>query len=192
MLLFSSLFFFSSLWRIAQCWISVLLAAHHVSVCWCVCVCVGISGQAGEVTWCCAWHSYSQEAPATCAYNTLTLQRKYKLHPSNFLAVAVVLLCVADVGGHVKWSLTSSFSFGWWLSLTFWSLCGLKVLFQSSKVVAVMVIGAVLFKKRYMPIEYVATLSAIVGLILFSKADNKSSSTSTLNLLSRFTKARFV
>ncbi len=61
-----------------------------------------------------------------------------------------------------------------------------------------MVIGAVLFKKRYMPIEYVATLSAIVGLILFSKADNKSSSSSTLNsFFPRFynptpPKARFV
>jgi adenosine 3'-phospho 5'-phosphosulfate transporter B3 len=57
-----------------------------------------------------------------------------------------------------------------------------KILFQSSKVIPVMIIGVLLLNKRYLMVEYLATLSAIAGLFLFSLADSKSSST-TLSLL---------
>lgn len=61
-------------------------------------------------------------------------------------------------------------------------LGGGQILFQSSKVIPVMIVGVLLLKKRYMMVEYVATASAIMGLVLFSIADSKSSS-SSLSLL---------
>jgi hypothetical protein len=45
-----------------------------------------------------------------------------------------------------------------------------------------MIIGVLLLNKRYLMVEYLATMSAIAGLFLFSLADSKSSSTS-LSLL---------
>jgi len=50
-----------------------------------------------------------------------------------------------------------------------------KTLFQSSKVVPVMIVGVILLRKHYMFMQYFATFMLVVGLAIFSFADANTS-----------------
>ncbi|EGG24782.1 hypothetical protein DFA_03026 [Cavenderia fasciculata] len=50
-----------------------------------------------------------------------------------------------------------------------------KILFQSSKLIPVMVFGGFLFQRTYSMVDYLSVLSMIVGLVLFTVGDSLSS-----------------